>query len=355
MPFAKIEMNVKLMARDNTILGLFSKDVRADLMGVNGSEARAIRIAGMTMGTSLFGVGLAAGDLINGNGPSNPEARKLWLTTHTPNSVQIGDIAIPLRALGIPGQLLMAGAEIKEAFKDATDPENKQAAAAFMEHVSNVMFKGTFIQNASETVNAFTNPKEFGTQFLQNTASGFVPYTSFLGQVNRYIDPFQRDTHSRGLDNLYGITDYVKSRVPFLSETLQPRVDVLGNPIPNDRWLAAGSYDKYLENPVVQKMQSLGLGLTMPKKDIMGVKLSDEQYNDFAVMSGTLIQQRLWNTDGYGVFQEPGFDALSHAAKVREVHDAIKDVRKNAVQGMIIRYPEIGDQAAAKKQADELQ
>ena len=158
LPFAKIEMNVKLMARDNTILGLFSKDVRADLMGENGSEARAIRIAGMSMGTSLFGVALGAGDMINGNGPSNNEERKVWLLTHTPNSIQIGDVSIPLRALGTPGQILLAGAEMREAFQEASEPEAKNMAANFMQHVSNVMFKGTFVQNASETVNAFTNP-----------------------------------------------------------------------------------------------------------------------------------------------------------------------------------------------------
>lgn len=356
LPFAKIEMNVKLMARDNTILGLFSKDVRADLRGENGQEARAIRIAGMSMGTSLFGLGIGAGDkFINGSGPSDREQRKIWLLTHTPNSIQIGDISIPLRALGTPGQILLAGAEIKEAIQDATEPEANNMAAKFMEHVSNVAFKGTFIQNASDTVNAFTNPGQYGMQYLQNTASGFVPYASLLGQGNRYIDPFQRDVRSQGLSNIFGITDYVKSRIPFASETLQPRVDVLGNPIPSDRWLAAGSYDQYLENPVVQGMTKLGLGLTMPKQDIMGVKLSGQQYNDYAVTSGTLIQQRLWNTDSYGVFQEPGFDELSHKEKVQEVHNAIKEVRKSAVQDMITRYPEIGEQAATKKEADEMQ
>ena len=181
-----------------------------------------------------------------------------------------------------------------------------------------------------------------------------MPYTSLLGQTNRYIDPFQRDVHSQGLSNVFGVADYVKSRIPFASETLQPKVDVLGNPIPSDRWAAAGSYDEYLENPVVQKMQSLGLGLTMPKRDIGGVNLTPEQYNEFAVTSGTLIQQRLWNADGYGVFQEPGFEELSHSAKVKEVHDAIKDVRKNAVQDMIMRYPEIGQKAADKKLENEL-
>lgn len=359
LPFAKIEMNVKLLARDNTVLGLFSKDVRADLSGVNGSEARAIRIASMSMGTSLFGLGVAAGDLINGSGPNNPAQRKIWLLTHQPNSIQIGDVSVPLRAMGTPGAILLAAAEIREAFSDAKgsdehDGLSNNAAAAFMEHVSNVLFEGTFIQNVKSLTDAIFHPAEYGNEFLQNTASGFVPYTSLLGQTNRYIDPFQREVHSQGLANIYGITDYVKSHIPGASLTLQPRVDVLGNPISNDRWFAAGSYDKYVANPAVQKMQSLGMGLTMPKRDILGVQLDDKQYHEFAVTSGVLIQQRLWNTNGYGVLQEHGFDALSHAAKVLEVSGAVKDAREAAKTDMLIRYPQIGTQATVKKTATEL-
>lgn len=354
-PFAKMELNVKVEGLlNNTALGLFSKDVRANLLGANGPETRAIQIASMSMGTALAGSVWAMGDAINGNGPSSANERKVWLLTHSPNSIQIGDIAIPLRALGNVGQVLMAGAEIKEAFNEMTAPEAQNTAAMFMEHVSRTAFQGTFIQSASDTVNAWTNPVQYGDRFLQNVAEGFVPYTTLLAQTNRYIDPFQRDVKSQGISNIYGVTDYVKSRIPFASQTLQPRVDVLGNPIPSDSGLAAGSYDKYIENPVVQKLQSMGLGLTPSKRDIMGVKLTPEQYNEFAVTSGTLIQQRLWNQNGYGVLQEPGFDNLPRAAQVKEVDKAIKLARKAASGDMLFRYPEIMDQATAKKQQAEL-
>lgn len=355
-PFAKMEMNVKSESLlNNTALGVFSKDVRANLMGVNGPEARAIQIAGMGMGTSMAGLVFAMGDHINGNGPSNQNERKVWLLTHTPNSIQIGDVSIPLRALGNVGQILMMGAELKETYHDMTDEQAKNTAAMFMEHVSRAAFGGTFIQSVSDVANAWSNPVQYGDQFLKNTASGFVPYATLLSQTNRYIDPFQRDVHSAGMANLYGITDSVKSHIPFVSQTMQPRVDVLGNPIPNDHWLAAGSYDQYLENPAVQKLQSIGMGLSMAKRDIMSVPLNDKQYNDYAVTSGTLIQQRLWNTDGYGVLQEPGFDALSQASKRKEISEAVKSAREAARAQMIFMYPEIMDQAVAKKTATELQ
>ena len=306
LPFAKMEMNVKLQARDNTVLGLFSKDVRADLAGANGPEARAIRIAGMSMGTSLFGLGLAAGDLINGSGPANANERKVWLLTHTPNSIQVGDVAIPLRALGTPGQILLAGAEIKEAIHDATEPEAKNMAASFMEHVSKALFEGTFIQSAKSATDALFHPLEYGGEFLQNAASSLVPYTSFMGQANRYIDPFRRDVHSEGMANLFGTTDYV-SRASPLPRKRCPRA-----------WTCSATRFRttacWRQAPTTaisrtrheQKMQSLGLGLNMPKRDIMGVPLTGEQYNEYAVTAGTLVQQRLWNSEGYGVLQEPG-------------------------------------------------
>jgi hypothetical protein len=342
-----MEMNVKIESLlNNTVLGLFSKDVRANLMGVNGPEARAIQIAGMTMGTSLAGLTWAASDYINGNGPSNPNQRKVWLLTHTPNSIQIGNVAIPLRALGNVGQILMAGAEIREAFQDMNEDQSNHTAAIFSEHASRIAFEGTFIQNAQAVTQAIFHPDQYGAQFLQNTASGFVPYATLLAQSNRYIDPFQREIRSEGLSNLYGITDYVKSRVPFASETLQERVDVLGNPIPNDHWLAAGSYEKYISDPVVQKLNSIGAAISKPKRDIMGVPLTDDQYHEYAVTAGQLVHQNLsW------ILQSDAFDQLSHGAQLKEVSKAIGQARKIAGQEIMFLHPEVMQQAIEKKEA----
>jgi hypothetical protein len=94
-PFIHISTNVvKQSIVQRSPLGLLSNELRADLLGRNGTVAADTAAARMLAGTAmslLFG-GLAAEGYVTGSEPKNREEAALWKQVYQAHSVRIGDI-----------------------------------------------------------------------------------------------------------------------------------------------------------------------------------------------------------------------------------------------------------------------
>jgi hypothetical protein len=83
-----------------------------------------------------------------------------------------------------------------------------------------------------------------------------------------------------------------------MSETLFPRRDVWGEEIPNPQALgAAGLTAIYMtrisNDPVNRAMLDLGIAPAKVEKKIRNVELTEQEYDDFARLSGRMAKMRL--------------------------------------------------------------
>jgi hypothetical protein len=119
-------------------------------------------------------------------------------------------------------------------------------------------------------------------------------------QTNRHVfDPYQKDIEP----GFAGFIDSLKARVsgPATAlgfEDVPNKLDIFGNELParGVEWTA-----RYPNDPIVKWLQDLQTGPGRLPRDIRGVRLTEEQYHDYARISGRLFRDFLENAYTSGV------------------------------------------------------
>jgi len=291
-PFIKISGNIidqSLVQR--TPIGLLSTELRADLMGKNGTIAQDKAQARMLVGTglALLSGSLAAQGYVTGSGPSDPKEAAMWqLAGNQAHSVRIGDFWYQINKLGPYGVLTGIAADLYEVAHDATDGDMLKAAMHLQHAFTQNILDESFMKGPSDLIKAVDDPGRYGENYIKSFASSFTPFSSGLYQLNRMNDPYQRETRS--------VVDAIKAKVPGLSETLMPRRDVWGQPMPSREgagYLTSIYVQKMNADPVNQAMLDAQFFPGQVEKKIRNIELTPEEYDDFARIAGTLTKINL--------------------------------------------------------------
>jgi hypothetical protein len=332
VPFMKIGSEITHNAfMEQTPLGLLNKGIRDNALGRNGEVARDMQLARVAGGVALMGVTstLVLEGMATGDGPSDPAKRAVWLLSHKPNSIQIGDITLPYQGLGSLGMLMRFSANTVETARGWGDEHGNKLASTFF-GMSKAILDENFMRGLHDALDAIYAPDRNLERWVENFATNWLPFSVGMSQVARAIDPDQRVTD--------GIFEQAASKVPLLSETLQPRRDVFGQPILN-----GSSVAQYAHDPVVQRMNALDMGVGRLEKKIRGVALTEDQYDDFSNVAGKLAKMRL------DALVQPGFEQIPAQMQINKIADVIRDSRHLARQQMIAKYPDIAAQATSAK------
>jgi uncharacterized protein YdbL (DUF1318 family) len=344
-PFVHISSNIIEQAiLRRTVLGVLSHEIRADLSGSNGPVARDMAIGRMAVGSALsVAIGsLAAEGLVNGSGPSDPKERSVWtMVNGPPHSIRIGETWYDIHRLGPLGMQVSVAADLYEVAHMIGKDDATKVGAQLMHAFSQNILDESFMRGPSDLIKAVTDHDRYGASYVRNFLSSFVPYSVGMFQVARGIDPYSRSART--------MMDAIKAKVPWLSQTLLPRVDVFGQPIPNKEVLGVGGlsaiYEMRVNNdPVPQAMLRLGVFPAMPQRKIRGVELTDKQYFDFATLAGQMVKTRL-----DGIVRMPGFDALPLNTQRDMIVHAISTSREAARSLIMMQNPEIIQQALDEK------
>lgn len=342
-PFIKMQYNIKRLAfRDNSVLGFFSPEVQKDLSGANGDVAKNMAIGKISAGTAIAGLGITMTmqGINNGNGPSDPKAYKTWRLTHTPYAVQIGSLVIPHKALGTWGQLLGWSADLAEGAHEFDSKNIEKSSLEFVRKASAIFTEEGFLTQAKNTLDAAFTPGQFGTRFIQNFATQWLPFSVGFSQTNRLLgDPYSRRIKSNGIDNLWGVPESMAYKYPGTSELLQPNRDMFGRPITFD-----SSYDQYATDPVVQKLESLNTGIGRLSDKIKNVQLTEQQYDDYSRIAGQMTYARLSK-----VIQIPGFNKMPPQHQMTLIEKTVTDCRHLAATNVMKMNHDLITQATAKK------
>jgi hypothetical protein len=346
-PFVQISANIMdqtLMQR--TPAGLLSPSIRADLMGRNGNVAADTAAAKMLVGTALsvvFG-GLAAEGLASGSGPSDPAKAAMWrLAGNQAHSIRIGDIWYQVNRLGPMGLLASVAADMYDVAHKASQGDMSAAGASLMAAFSSNMLDESFMSGPAELLQALMDPDRYGAAYVRNQLSSFVPYSVGMAQMARAEDPYARQART--------IVDAIRAKVPGLSESLYPRRDIWGQPIPNlsaigGRGLTAIYMQQANADPVNQAMLQLGIYPAPLQRKIRNVDLTDAQYDDYQRIAGRMTKMNLNKlVNSYQWRYWPT------STRYDVIEETITQNREAARGMMLMKYPQIAVQATRNKLA----
>ncbi len=339
MPFMQIGTNILDQAFiQHTPLAFLSQTARDNLLGRNGEAARSLQYGKIASGVMVSGIviGLAAEDILTGGGPSdrNERARK-ELTGWRPYSIRIGEHYYPYRKfLGPIGSLVGGVANMYEVGHAAGTGDYAGAAAAGIMGFAEVVADETWMRGLADLINAARNWDRDGGRYLRNLGSEFLPWSIGMGQVAQVIDPYQRQVHS--------FTDAVKNKIPGLRETLEPRNDVLGDPIPSHSALGRS---EAVNSPIADALIRLDHNIAPMQRNVHGVGLNDEQYADLTQVAGRLLKERL-----EPIVSNPSFAQQPEFAQ-RNVIDSITKAAR--AQGRALILAQDQDILAAARKAKQ--
>ena len=338
VPFMQIGTNVlKEGILDRTSLSMLSSEARAEALGLRGGAARDVRMGKIAAGSMLGAatVGMAMEGMITGGGPSDPNKRRLLQSTGwQPYSMKVDGMYVPYRKfLGPLGPLVAAHADMFEIAHSMGNEALTQTAKALAFGFGEVVASETWMSGISNMIDALHDTDGKGASYLRGLATSFLPFSVGMAQVARMVDPYQRQAHS--------LLDAAKNKIPFLSETLEPQIGAWGQPIGSHMMVSPSTYQ---QDPVVDRMRALGLGMTPLERKITGIPLTDQQYGDYARTAGMLTHQRL-----SAMVQAPGFADLPAGVQTKAIQETITKSREAAAAMMKMRNPSIIQQATQNK------
>lgn len=275
LPFVRTPTNIFKFAAKRSPLAPTFADVRADLLSKGAAREQAL--ARMTFGTmtATAVAALAAEGQITGSGPADPETRAAWFAAgNRPYSFKMGDRQVSFARLEPLGTIVGIAADYAQVAGHMTEDEREEVAAliwlSFRKNVENK----TFLQGLTSLMLATSDPNRFGDRFLGRVASGMIPASALSGHIARQSDPVLRRADS--------IIESVKARVPGFSQTLEPRINIWGEPITLDGGLGPDFVSplySHRKEPdfATEEVLRTGAQLSKPKDVVQDVELTPKE------------------------------------------------------------------------------
>lgn len=334
VPFSRVMNNINSQAfLERTPIGVLSDRVRGDLLGKNGNAAQAIAIGKMSTGLTILGAAtaLTAYGFAHGEAPDSAKEKNFQrLSGQIPYSVRMGNASIPLRFFGIPGRVMAIGADLYDVHQAYKESDDLTAALGMAAHaLGNDVLSESGFRGIGEFYQAVTQYQRYGKFYVQNLiAQAAVPFSVGQGQIAREVDPILRQSHS--------VIQAIKSKTPFLSETLVPKIDIFGNPLKRN-----GDHSWAEKDPVMQALTQLEYYPSPVGERLSNVTLSEEQWADYATKAGKLFYLNMNEQ-----VTNPNWTKLSGDAQRDIAEDTLKEARKMARTYMHMTYPELAKKSA---------
>lgn len=341
-PFPQIGMNLAEEGIVRTTpLGLLNKNVQGDLAqgGAHFDIAAGRMAAGA--GIALGVVGLTLNGMITGPGPdTSTEAGRrqralLEATGWVPFALRWGDTYIPLRKfLGPLGVLVATSATLADAGKAASMGQWQEAAGRLKQGFGIAVLDETWMRGVHDLFEAATNGQEKLGYYLTNMAEGFIPWSQFQSQTARQIDPYVRQAN--------GLLEHIEARTPFLSESLEPKIGPFGEPVLGHSTMGPHTA---VNDPVADRMLSLGMGIAPWPSKIKDVPLSEPQKTELGTFAGHLRRQLLTP-----LVTAPGFSQMPTGMQIKKIDQFSSHALQVGEKVVQARHPQLIIDGVAAKQ-----
>lgn len=304
-PFVKTPVNIFKYGAERTPLVNFAlKDVRAAFAA--GGTARSEVMARMAGGGVLM-AGVAALTLdgsITGSGPTNAAARRaLEQTGWQPYSIKVGDKYYSYQRIEPFAMLMGFAADVTSIAGQLEEAESDNVMVAGFAAISRNMMSKTYISGMTNLITAVASgePTVIGNYMARQAASvAPAPYSSAAREINHYFDPIKKDYNFGHDKDMLGMSGFLrqmveryKDNIPGWGSDAAPLRDVWGEEITYNHnvcpELAAISPINVKEvdhDPVNNMIADNGIALNLPGREVMGVRLNNEEYSRYAELAG---------------------------------------------------------------------
>jgi hypothetical protein len=185
-------------------------------------------------GRFMMGAGALMGGMImnrmgilTGSGPTDRTDRAVWLQTHRPYSIRIGDEWVSYNKLDILGGLLSIPATISDSTVNRPADQSVSdmmlaGSGALAQWFSDRASLRTFAGLLSMGQSPASGAGPWATQFFGSMLQGSIPAPISRNMVNA-TDQYARMRNSW--------LDYMKAAIPGMSKSLEPVRNVMGEPM----------------------------------------------------------------------------------------------------------------------------
>jgi hypothetical protein len=257
---------------------VFLKDM---LSGSPARKADAVGRLTLGFGTLGFFYGMTASGKITGRGPDEPNRRAALMNAGwRPYSVRVGDRWISYERLDPFAAIVGVAADLHEyaQWTDTSDQDTVTTlGASAVVALSNQLTQKSYLTGIRNFVEALSAPERRAERFLEQLVGSFVVPSAIASGVDLAGDQNMREVR--------GILDAIRNRIPGLSAGLEPRRNVLGEPIERTRRLGEDTlgqltriwmpvaYSEVSDSVVDQQLAMLNHGFGAPSPTRGGVDL----------------------------------------------------------------------------------
>lgn len=328
VPFVRTPANIIKYSVAHSPAAPLLKEVRADFIA--GGAKRDLAMARVVFGTGLAATALhlAQQGLTTADGPADESARRALLETGwQPYSFKIGGKYYSYRRLDPFASILGMAANSVELQSVMTEKQQKDAGALVVgSAVSNLASK-TWLSGLADFMDAITDPEAHAKDYLTNMAASFAT-TSITGAAARAIDPVARDTKGDGYFDT--IRKKVMAQTPGLSQTLPAKRGLFGDEVKAEggaaeRFLTPAPTRTEKDDPVAKAVYESGARFDLPKREVQGGRLSDEDYAAYQDLSGQKFIDAMKDT-----LADPEWLTMSRGEQRKVIEKAKNRSRKEA-------------------------
>lgn len=224
VPFFRTPTNIVRFFLRRTPQGVLAGENLKGLLkgGTARDEAVARLVIGSvaTVGTAMYAL---EGNVLGAAPRSAKERERFYAQGKKPYSFRVGDTWISYQRFQPVGMYFAQAAAFADALKRGEEEGALNALSAGAISFASSFTELPFVSGLSDTFEAINDPEGYKAKnFVNNTIlSTLLPTVS--RDATRYIDPVIRERE--------GLVDEFKSRFPFLSQSLPPKVDALGQEV----------------------------------------------------------------------------------------------------------------------------
>jgi hypothetical protein len=322
LPFIRTPANIFKFVAERSPAAPFVKEWRADIKA--GGARRDLAAAKVVLGT---GLGIVVAELarqghITGSGPMDDGAETFMRADGwQPYSVRIGDKYYSYQRLDPLASTLGVAADLATKGSSMTERQTQEATTLLVASIMKNLSDKTWLSGLSDLVEALEDPERNANRVVGRLA-GSMAVPAIVGQTTRWLDPTLRETRSP--------MDFIKARVPGLSDDLPAKRDVWGREIVREGGVGPDFMspiwkDTAENDRLNSEMLSNGVRIGAPTRDVAGRRLNDDEFATYRMLSGTLMEAAMRN-----LIDSPDWALASRPDRQDMADDVKKAARKQA-------------------------
>jgi hypothetical protein len=340
-PFFRTPVNLLKHPIRHSPLSLASKETLNVLAGKKGAAARDEAYARMLLGSGVITGAFVAASMgrLTGAGPKDPAERAMWmLAGNQAYSFRVGETWYSYARLEPFATLLGVSADAAYISNKLDTDESASIGTLLTYSAGQNVLNKTWLKGVTDIVEAINEPERYGDAYLRNLATRVVP--AAVGQAARMDDPYLRDVRTMvdAFKNKYGD-----------SESIHPKRDIFGNAIKREgAWgpdvLSPVFVTQANKDPVVQELLNLQIFPGKVKREIRGVELTEQQYDDYQLAAGRLLYQSYKQ-----MITMPAWNTLPEGVRIDVLNKQLSATRERAATYVMFKHPDILQQSMENK------